>query len=192
MQQSTMRGCLLALLSISACSALSAGPRWSFKTPKAPSKWSRPGVDDFGERIESLKTGVVAGLAAAVAGTPLGIVVDAGDVAQWEFDTDQLALMGGLFGLVFRYAVRGDENPQLRMGVVGAFALTRALARVRVSDACDAVPLRCGEPLGYLDYDMLVQIAGGVVESGVAFYAASLAVDYGAERGWLQRFPSSS
>ena len=50
MQQSTMRGSLLALLSISACGALSAGPRWSFKTPKAPSsKWSRPGVDDFGE-----------------------------------------------------------------------------------------------------------------------------------------------
>ena len=189
MQQSTMRGSLLALLSISACSALSAGPRWSFKTPKAPSsKWSRPGVDDFGERIESAKTGVAGALAASVASVPVGFLLHLGDVAQWEFDTDQLALMGGLFGLVYRYAVREDENPMLRQGVVGAFALTRALSRVTVSDACLAVPLRCGPPLSYLDWDMLFQLGAGVVESGIAFGAAAYVVDYGAERGWLQRF----
>lgn len=167
-----MRGCLLALLSISACGALSAGPRWSFKTPKAPSKWSRPGVDDFGERIESAKTGVAGALAASVASVPVGFLAHLGDVAQWEFDTDQLALMGGLFGLVYRYAVREDENPMLRQGVVGALA----------------VPLRCGPPLSYLDWDMLFQLGAGVVESGIAFGAAAYAVDYGAERGWLQRF----
>jgi len=36
----------------------------------------------------------------------------------------RLSLMGALFGVVFRYAVREDANPQLRQGVVGAFALT--------------------------------------------------------------------
>ena len=60
--------------------------------------------------------------------------------------------------------------------------------RVTVSDACLAVPLRCGPPLSYLDWDMLFQLGAGVVESGIAFGAAAYAVDYGAERGWLQRF----
>ena len=33
--------------------------------------------------------------------------------AQWELAHDGLAVMLGLFGLVYRYAVRQDPNPQV-------------------------------------------------------------------------------
>ena len=144
---------------------------------------------DFGERIESAKTGVVGALAASLAAAPVGFVVGGGGVPQWEFDVDQLSLMGFLFGLVYRYAVREDESPELRMGVVAAFALTRGVGLVRVSPGCDAIPLSCGAPLGYLDWAMLDQLASGVAVSTVAFGAAAAAVDYGARRGWLARRP---
>jgi len=111
------------------------------------------------------------------------------NIPQFEFDVDQISIAGALFGLVYRYAVRRDNNPQLRQGVVGAFAITRTVATVRVSSECLAVPLRCGPPLSYLDYDMLGQLASGLIVSGVAFGAAAAAVDAGVDRGWLKRFP---
>lgn len=35
---------------------------------------------------------------------------------QWEFDTDMLALECALLGVVYRYAVREDRNPDLKDG----------------------------------------------------------------------------
>jgi hypothetical protein len=35
-------------------------------------------------------------------------------------------------------------------GVVGAFAITRALAMLPVDPACTPMPLTCGSPLGYV------------------------------------------
>ena len=58
------------------------------------------------------------GLAASVAAAPVGLLFHATNIPQWEFDTDQLSLMGALFGLTYRYAVRTDANPMLRQGVV--------------------------------------------------------------------------
>lgn len=44
-------------------------------------------------------------------------------------------LSGALFALTYRYAVRQDENPQLKAGVVWAFTLVRGLAQVDVGSA---------------------------------------------------------
>ena len=139
------------------------------------------------ERLESVKTAVVSGVVTSVAGAPADVVLHAGFLPQAEFNVDQLSLMGAVFGLVYRYAVREDDDDQLRMGVVGAFALTRALSSVTVSETCSYAPLRCGPPLGYLDYHMAYQLLSALAESGIAFYAAAAAIDWAAQRNYLKR-----
>lgn len=54
----------------------------------------------------------VGGLVAAVSAAPVGFALHSSDLAQWEFNTDQLSLMGALFGLVFRYAVLSHTQPR--------------------------------------------------------------------------------
>ena len=63
---------------------------------------------------------------------------------------------------------------------------------VQVSPSCEAIPLRCGAPLSYVDWTMLKQLAGGGFESAVAFVAVAAAFEYLANKGKLGRFPSSS
>merc|ERR1712014_103183 len=87
-------------------------------------------------------------------------------------------------------AVREDGNSMLKMGCVGAFVLTKALTSVRFSNGCVAVPLRCGEPLGYFDWAMLGQLAGGATTSLALFGSVALALEYACDKGWVGRFPS--
>ena len=77
---------------------------------------SKYGKDDFsfGQRIESVKSGVVGALAGGVALTPFTALHDiafggetvANGPAQWEFDTDTGSLEAALFAIVYRYCVR--------------------------------------------------------------------------------------
>lgn len=67
--------------------------------------------------------------------------------------------------------------------------MTRALASVKTSPACLAVPLRCGPPVGYFDWSMLLSLGVGLATSFVAFGAASRTLEYALEKGWLKRFP---
>jgi len=53
------------------------------------------------------------------------------------------SLEAALFAIVYRYAIRGDENPMLNQGVVGAFVFVRTLSRVQVPRYCSAAPLSC-------------------------------------------------
>mmetsp|Transcript_1303 Transcript_1303/g.2715 ORF Transcript_1303/g.2715 Transcript_1303/m.2715 type:complete len:104 (-) Transcript_1303:38-349(-) len=100
------------------------------------------------------------------------------------------SLMAGLFAIVYRYTIRMDgARDQLKQGVVGAFTLTRALGRVTVPASCSSVPLYCGEPLGYLDWNMLTQIGVNVVESGIMFAATAAAMDVCMNKGWIKKFP---
>ncbi|KAJ1448812.1 hypothetical protein M885DRAFT_623093 [Pelagophyceae sp. CCMP2097] len=161
-------------------------------TLRRESEQGRAPAAKFAERIESLKTGIVSGVVAAVAAAPVGLITHLGNLPQWEFDTDALALTGGLFGIVLRYALRDGNDPMVRGGVVGAFTLTRALAAVRTSPACTFAPLTCGAPLGYLDYSMLWQLAESLAESGIAFAAAAAAVDAAVQRGWCGTTPGAS
>lgn len=152
----------------------------------------------FFQRIESVKAGIIGLFAGGFALAPLSALHDIGfsgdsisnGMAQWEFDTDTGSIGGALFAIVYRYCVReGEEkNEMLPMGVVGAFVITRTLARVRVSPYCDAVPLSCGEPLGYLDYDMLQQTVFSGLESVALFGGAAFAMEYCYKNKYLSRF----
>ena len=75
------------------------------------SKWAdtTPVLDEAAERVESVKAGVLSAVAGSVAMAPLAVTVttawfpsNAFD-AQWELSHDGLAVMLGLFGLVYRY-----------------------------------------------------------------------------------------
>ena len=75
------------------------------------SKWAytTPVLDEAAERVESVKAGVLSAVAGSVEMAPLAVTVttawfpsNAFD-AQWELSHDGLAVMLGLFGLVYRY-----------------------------------------------------------------------------------------
>ena len=110
------------------------------------------------ERMESGKAGAIAALTGSLCSAPAALLASTAFTPQWEFATDTLVVQLLLFGVVYRYAVRSDDNEQLKQGAVGAFALVRTLSSVQVGDQCSAIPLNCGAPLGYLDWDMLLQL----------------------------------
>ena len=160
-----------------------------FTRPPCPTKIVlMQSTDRDQERIQSAKVGVAATLAGAIADAPIALLTQTQAFQpQWEFDHDALALTLALFGVVYRYAVRNDDNPMLKQGVVGAFVLTRALSALTVSPQCTALPLSCGLPLGYLDWKMIAQLTLTSVESAIAFGVAALALEFGFDKGWLRR-----
>jgi hypothetical protein len=105
------------------------------------------------QRIESGKSLVVGALAGGIAVSPVAylhymlLLPPAGGaglgLAQWEFTTDMGSLQAALFAIVYRYAIRGDTNPMLNQGVIGAFVLVRTLSNIQVSNSCVAIPLQC-------------------------------------------------
>mmetsp|Transcript_52366 Transcript_52366/g.126711 ORF Transcript_52366/g.126711 Transcript_52366/m.126711 type:complete len:331 (-) Transcript_52366:2383-3375(-) len=144
---------------------------------------------DMEQRVESLKSVVLGALAGGIAVSPIAFFHYVGNLPQWEFVTDMSSLQAGLFAIVYRYAARnGDDNPMLNQGVVGAFVLTRTLSNVQVSNTCQAIPLRCGEPLGYVDWNMLSQITWNGIESVAMFGVTALAMEYAYEKGWISKF----
>ena len=150
-------------------------------------RWSEP-IDQFFERIESTKAAVAGLFAGSVASAVPTLLLHLDNIGQFEFNIDQIAIMSALFAIVYRYAVRADGNPQLKQGCVAAFVLTRTLGAVRVPAYCPAVPLQCGEPLGYLNWDMLEQIGTYGVESTVAFGATAVTIEWLCDRRLLGRF----
>ena len=106
---------------------------------------------DMAQRFESIKTAILGALSGGVAVTPFvflhSVVGGAGGLAQWEFTTDMSSLEAALFAIVYRYAVRAnDNNPMLNQGVVGAFVFVRTLSNIQVSPSCSAIPLQCERP----------------------------------------------
>lgn len=144
------------------------------------------------QRINSGKTLVLGAVVGALAQGPASFLRDvilSGSLAQWEFDTDAAALSAGLFAIVYRYCIRQDDNPQLNQGVIGAFVMARTLARVSIPSYCTAIPLYCGPPLSYLDWNLLQQLLLSGVESALLFGFTALAVDIAMEKGYISKFP---
>ena len=147
----------------------------------------------FFQRIESTKTAVLGLLSGGILSTPFIALHDipAYGAPSWEFDTDMGSLQSALFAIVYRYCIReDDDNEMLNQGVVGAFVVTRTLSRVRVPLYCSAAPLDCGDPLGYLDYDMLQQLVLNGLESVALFGGAALAMEYAYSNKWISKFPN--
>ena len=76
------------------------------------------------------------------------------------------------------------------MWEVGAFALCRTLSSVQVGAQCTALPLNCGPPFGYLDYDLLLQLGAFFGESALAFGGAAFVLETCWDRGWAARIPA--
>jgi hypothetical protein len=104
---------------------------------------------DMAQRIESLKSVVLGALSGGIAVTPIAYLhyvatSPVANIAQWEFVTDMSSLQAALFAIVYRYAVRAnDNNPMLNQGVVGGFVVVRTLSNIQVTDTCLSIPLRC-------------------------------------------------
>lgn len=85
-------------------------------------------------------------------------------------------LSGFLFGVTYRYAIRDDQNPQLKAGVVFAFGLIRGLAVIE------------GQP----DITDTVLVWGIlVIESLIEFAIARFTLDWAIQRRWVKPFTSS-
>ena len=146
------------------------------------------------QRIDSGKSLLLGLIVGSVGQGPASflhdVIAGGGGLAQWELDTDAAALEAGLFAIVYRYCIRQDKNEQLNQGVIGAFVLVRTLSRLRVPEYCSAVPLNCGAPLGYLDWNLLQQIGWSGAESVLMFGLTALAVDIAISKGYISKFPS--
>ena len=75
-------------------------------------KWSSPVENEMLERVESAKSGVLSAISGSIVMAPFALLAQKSFYpteafsAQWEFSHDGLAIMLGLFGIVYRYAVR--------------------------------------------------------------------------------------
>ena len=80
----------------------------------------------FAERLESLKIAVSSGIAGTLGDIPF--LISSGIISDFDYKELVTApILYALFGLVYRYAIRRDSNPNLKQGVIGAFALTKAI-----------------------------------------------------------------
>lgn len=139
--------------------------------------------NQFAERLESLKAGMVGQLTAAILFVPVdllnsylqsGTVKQLADLLQIEtLISGAIVLISGfLFGVTYRYIVRQDSNPQLQSGAVGAFGLVRGLTQIEAS----------------WDKKMPLWIGGlGVAENLLLFGAIALSLNWAMGRGWIQR-----
>ena len=191
-----------SLITISSCSGFAIstngktrGPSGQLKTFRQQQQSSADGQVDgngqgtlFFERIESIKfvaVGVLSGSASSIPPS-IGLGMINGFDAQWELSHDFLALSLVIYSLVYRYAFRdGDTNEMQKMGVIGGFSATRALAAVKVSDACSPFPISCSIS-GWLQTALAP--VETFVESYIVFTAAAMAFEYFTDKGILRRF----
>jgi hypothetical protein len=127
------------------------------------------------ERLESLKSGIVAGSMAAGTEATLQLVQGLSTVGALDLgygvDVAIAALSGFLFGVTCRYAIRKDENPHLSSGVVLAFGLVRGLAQVNGQD---------------LSLSTLPLIGFAVLESILLFAVAYTGLSVAMRVGWVK------
>jgi hypothetical protein len=148
---------------------------------------NRPFTEE--DRIESLKAAVLAGAIAALVAAlllvahripALGIQAALASTlsglsgATFWVRAATVGLSGGLFGITYRYAVRQDDNPQLKAGVVLAFSLVRGLALVNGAAALS---------LGGWPF------AVAIAESLVAFATAAAGLELARQRQWIKPVP---
>lgn len=139
------------------------------------------------KRAESGKAAVAATVAGNIGGLPVTLLDPNAFTPQWELQADGLAIMLLLFGVVYRYAVRTDDNPMLKMGVVGAFVITRAWALLDAPATCAAIPLNCGPPLGYFSWDMIFAGLLASAQTASACAAAAFALEVCFDKGLILR-----
>lgn len=138
------------------------------------------------ERIESLKAGAFAAVSFTLV-YGIALLVDEFILAV-RFQESQLQLSlgidlgikvaiaflnGFLFGVTYRYIIRGDRNSHLKDGAVLAFGLVRGCAPLQLSND--------------LHRDLLL-LAILLIESLICFASARFTLDLALQRGFLKPF----
>jgi len=155
-------------------------------------KWDTPVEDETGEKIESVKSAVFSAIGGSIAVVPFAIFkgLSMHFNAEWEFSYDSLLILTSpLFGIVYRYCVRRDNNPQLKQGVIGAFAITRALATIDVPSTCSSIPLNCGPPFYLFTGGMLFTGVENLAEAGLCFTGSAYLLETLFKSNILSKFP---
>lgn len=140
------------------------------------------------ERLESFKAGIIAAASLWVAFISTAVVnslflakyfvalsslrVDS-VTWQWLVRGAIAIVCGLLFGVTYRYAIRGDDNFQLKSGTVLAFGLVRGLTQL---------DLGLNTPDSVLPF---VVMAG---ESIFWFAVAAVILNWAIQRGWVKTF----
>ncbi|MGK7917186.1 MAG: hypothetical protein AB4038_16840 [Prochloraceae cyanobacterium] len=140
------------------------------------------------QRIESLKTGILAACAFGVAYSMTVLVNSLILTREWEIFAQLPKMMaitlplraifalasGFLFGVTYRYIIAADpDNSHLKDGAVIAFALVRGLAFIEISD--------------HLSESFYILVLLGI-ESIFCFTLARLSLDAALERNWIKPF----
>ncbi|MBW4559790.1 MAG: hypothetical protein KME32_01320 [Mojavia pulchra JT2-VF2] len=143
------------------------------------------------ERLESLKAGIIGGFSLGLAFTLTSLVNNLvlvkyfSILENWKIEPLNLNFLlsaaiacfsGLLFGVTYRYIIRQDKNPQLKVGGVLAFGLVRGLTQIEVGWNATTTALP------YL------VLAG---ESVLWFAIAAIAVDIAMQLGWVKPFLST-
>lgn len=121
------------------------------------------------DRLESLKAGVLSALTVVIADS--GVALYLSRLDELGLRLAIVAVSGFLFGVTYRYAVRGDANPHLKSGVVGAFGLVRGLAQLE--------GLEMSEVVGAIALLSLFESLG-------LFGLAGLGLDVALRRSWVK------
>lgn len=133
------------------------------------------------ERLQSLKAAILGGVVAGLtdgglrllrSGWPGALLSSLGGLTLLV-TIAIAALSGSLFALTYRYAVRQDPHPQLKSGVVLAFALVRGLAQV---DAASAIA------------QQYWPLAAALLESLLLFGLTGLGLEVALRQGWVKPF----
>ena len=143
------------------------------------------------ERLESLKAGIIGGFSLVVAFLITSCVHTVVLVkyfpilANWQIQPLNLhfwlsgivaGFSGLLFGVTYRYIIRGDKNPQLKAGGVFAFGLVRGLTQIES---------------GWNLADTILPFLVLAAESVFWFGLAAIILDTALQIGWIKPFPST-
>ena len=155
-------------------------------------KWETLIEDENGEKFESVKAAVFSAVGGSLAVIPYALIKGAllHFNSEWEFNVDGLLILTApLFGITYRYAIRRDNNPNLKQGVIGAFVITRAVASVKVSDICTSIPLNCGPPFYLFTGEMLGTGLEHFFEAGLCFGGSAYLMETLFKSKILSKFP---
>ena len=139
------------------------------------------------ERIESVKAGIVSAGAFALTELVILVALDSGFhlVSEFNWATATIdgtwlmrlligAVSGFLFGVTYRYIIRGDRNSHLNDGAVLAFSLVRGLALIENN----------------LVLSELLSLLFLVIQSIICFMIARFVLDVAMARKFIQPFIS--
>lgn len=135
------------------------------------------------ERLESLKAGIIGGFSLGLAFIITSFVntlmlakyLPTLTIEQFLLSGAIAIFSGLLFGVTYRYIIRGDKNPQLKAGGVLAFGLVRGLTQIEV---------------GWNLADSIMPLLVLALESVFWFAVAAIAIDIAIQLSWLKPFPS--